>query len=316
MNLSDLSNAYIKRFGTPHVASDIPKIEVLPTDLIDLDSRVLGIGGFPRGRLVELFGRESGGKSSLAQHLVGQTQRDGGICAWMDIEGCWDNEWAERLGVDPSSLIFPGGDFAEDYLDQIRYLVSELDLIVVDSLAALNPKIISQREEGKEPRIAGRALMMSQFCVDLVDGTKATPKLRDTKCCVVFINQIRERVGVVYGEPEDTPGGRALKHNASLRMDIRRIGIEKDENRQKVRVKVVKSKVGPPLREWTGYLSWDGKFIEHAGNLLDLAKEKGLVEMKGAGWIWILGTEDKVQGAENFRKYCEENSEFYKKVLN
>ena len=196
VSVSDFLKTYEKRFGSgARLASEVPDVEALPTGFPVLDDYVLGVGGFPRGRIVELFGAVSGGKSSLAQVLVGQTQKNGGIVVWLDAEGAWDNEWAKKMGVDVDKLVLPDFDFAEDAFAKALHCVSSgVDLVVIDSLAALQPKVWMEESDGgdgKERRIGMSAKVVGQCCRDAVAGSKNRAPLKHTPLCIVLVNQIR-----------------------------------------------------------------------------------------------------------------------------
>lgn len=314
-SVQKILTAYKKKFGDLRTANDIGAVEALPTGFHDLDEDVLSIGGLPRGRIVELFGPESSGKSALCQAIVAKTQKDGGICAWVDAEGAFDIEWAEKFGVDLENLLFPEGDFGEQVLHKVEGLIAFVDLIVIDSLAEIMPEVLYKKNLDESTRLAARAALNREFIGDLVAGTDHNPRLKDTGCCIVFINQLRDKFGVVYGDKQDTPGGWAVRHNASVRLEVRRIKVDKEDEKQRVRLRCKKSKVGPPFRECELWLQWSGSFDEDEKSLLDLAVRKGLVEVtERGGWISSSHFTERIQGVKQFVEYCEANPEFQKMV--
>jgi len=255
----------------------------------------------------------------LAQVLVGQTQKNGGTAVWFDAEGAFDKDWAEKMGVDVDKLVLPDFDFAEDAFAKALYCVQEgIDLIVIDSLAALQPKVWmeeSDKGDGKDRRIGMSAKVVGQFCRDVVAGSKERPPLKETPTGVILINQLRDRFNVMFGDPTTTPGGWAPKFYASLRLEVKRVGIEKKDGkpyRQKIRIAVKKSKISPPFRECDLWLHWDGKFVDDGQGAMLIAKEKELILVAGAGWITWLPTGEKVQGAEALGRYLKESGEMSK----
>ncbi len=281
-------------------AMDIPSIS---TSSISLDI-ALGCGGIPRGRVVEIYGPESSGKTTLALHLVANAQKGGGMAAYIDAEHALDPVYASKLGVDVDELIVSQPDWGEQALDIVEQLIqaNSLDMIVVDSVAALVPKSEIEGEMG-DSFVGLHARLMSQAM------RKLTAILGRSQTCLIFINQIREKIGVMFGNPETTTGGRALKFYSSIRLDIRRIAGLKDGDTpigNRTRVKVVKNKCAPPFRQAEFDILY-GHGISYEGDLLDLAVNHRLVEKSGA-WYSFQG-ERIGQGRENARKYLIENRE-------
>ncbi|MBQ7034082.1 MAG: recombinase RecA [Clostridia bacterium] len=278
-------------------------IEAIPTGSLALDL-ALGIGGVPRGRIVEIYGPESSGKTTVALHIIAEAQKRGGEVAFVDAEHALDPQYAKNLGVDVDELIVAQPDTGEQALEIAEALVRSgaLDVLVVDSVAALVPKAEIDGEMG-EAHVGLQARLMSQAL------RKLAGVVNKSNTTAIFINQLREKVGVMYGSPEVTTGGRALKFYASVRMDVRRVeGIKVDGNivGNRTRIKVVKNKVAPPFREAECDIMY-GKGISRSGNILDLAVEYGLVDKSGA---WYSYDGQRIgQGRENAKKFLEENPE-------
>ena len=276
-------------------------IEAIPTGALSLDI-ALGIGGIPRGRIIEVFGPESSGKTTLAVHMIAEAQKRGGEAAFIDAEHALDPVYAKHLGVDIDNLIVSQPDTGEQALEIAEALVRSgaIDIIVVDSVAALVPKAEIDGDMG-DAHVGLQARLMSQAL------RKLTGVINKSNCCIVFINQLREKVGVLFGNPETTPGGRALKFYASVRLDIRRIENIKQDGQaigSRVRVKIVKNKVAPPFREAEFDIIY-GKGISKSGNILDLAVNLDIVDKSGA---WFAYNGEKIgQGRENAKKYLEQN---------
>ena len=278
-------------------------IQTVPTGALALDI-ALGVGGLPRGRVVEIYGPESSGKSTLAMHVVAEAQRNGGVCAYIDAEHAMDPVYARAIGVDIDQLLISQPDTGEQALEIADMLVRSgaLDVVVIDSVAALTPKAEIEGEMG-DSHVGLQARLMSQAL------RKLTANLNKTNTIAVFINQLREKIGVMFGSPETTPGGRALKFYSSVRLDIRRIESIKDGAEvvgNRTRVKVVKNKVAPPFRQAEFDIMY-GKGISREGSLLDIAVDLGLVKKSGA-WFTYDG-EQMGQGRENAKNFLTENPE-------
>jgi recombination protein RecA len=278
-------------------------IEAVPTGALPLDL-ALGVGGLPRGRVVEIFGPESSGKSTLAMHVVAEAQRNGGICAYIDAEHAMDPVYAKAIGVDIDQLLISQPDTGEQALEIADMLIRSgaLDVVVIDSVAALTPRAEIEGDMG-DTHVGLQARLMSQAL------RKLTANLNKSKTICVFINQLREKIGVMFGSPETTPGGRALKFYSSVRLDIRRIESIKDGAEvvgSRTRVKVVKNKVAPPFRQAEFDIMY-GKGISREGALLDLAVEMGIAKKSGA-WFTYEG-EQLGQGRENAKSFLSDHPE-------
>ena len=286
----------------------IQPIEAIPTGAISIDF-ALGVGGVPRGRVVEIFGPESSGKTTLALQVIAEGQKLGGMAAFVDAEHALDAAYAQKLGVDIENLLVSQPDNGEQALEIVEVLIRSggVDVVVVDSVAALVPKADIEGEMG-EAQMGLQARLMSQAL------RKLTGVVSKSKTCLIFINQLREKIGVMFGNPETTTGGRALKFYASVRLDIRRIASIKDGDTViggRTRVKVVKNKVAPPFREAEFDVMY-GEGISRTGDLLDLAVEKRIVEKSGAWFAY--GGERLGQGRENAKQFLKENPEVYKTI--
>ncbi len=303
-----------KQFGKGSImrlgddANSRQPIEVIPTGSLSVDS-ALGIGGFPRGRVVEVYGPESSGKTTLTIHVIAEAQRRGGLAAFIDAEHAFDPTYAANLGVDIDNLIISQPDSGEQALEIAETLVRSgaIDVIVVDSVAALVPKSELEGDMG-DPQMGMQARLMSQAL------RKLTAILSKSKTSMVFINQIRQKIGVMFGNPETTTGGNALKFYSSVRIDIRRIGAIKDSGDNvgnRVRVKVVKNKLAPPFREAEVDMVF-GEGISREGDLVDLGVAHNLIQKAGA---WFSYGEERIgQGKENAKKFMRENPETAYKI--
>jgi recombination protein RecA len=276
-------------------------IEAIPTGALALDL-ALGIGGLPRGRIVEIFGPESSGKSTLATHVVAEAQRNGGVCAYIDAEHAMDPVYAAAIGVNVDELLISQPDTGEQALEIADMLIRSgaLDVLVIDSVAALVPRAEIEGEMG-DTHMGLQARLMSQAL------RKLTGNLNKSRTIAVFINQLREKIGVMFGSPETTPGGRALKFYSSVRLDIRRIESIKDGPEvvgNRVRVKVVKNKTAPPFKQAEFDIMY-GQGISREGSLLDVGVEMGIIKKSGA-WFTYEG-EQLGQGRENVKKFLADN---------
>ncbi|HVX94081.1 MAG TPA: recombinase RecA [Polyangia bacterium] len=298
-------SAIEKQFGKgaimPLAGGEVAEIAVVPTGSVGLDL-ALGVGGLPRGRVIEIYGPESSGKTTLTLHAIAQAQRAGGVCAFIDAEHALDVNYARKLGVRTEDLLVSQPDFGEQALEIADKLVGTgaIDLIVVDSVAALVPKAEIEGEMG-DAHMGLQARLMSQALRKL---TAATAR---NNTAVIFINQLRQKIGVVYGNPETTTGGNALKFYASVRLDIRKTGVVKNGDLAmgtKTRVKVVKNKMAPPFREAEFEILY-GTGVNWAGEIVDLGSEAGLLEKSGA--YYSFGGERIAQGRDNACAYMVEN---------
>jgi recombination protein RecA len=278
-------------------------IEAIPTGALPLDL-ALGVGGLPRGRVVEIYGPESSGKSTLAMHVVAEAQRNGGICAYVDAEHAMDPAYAKAIGVDIDQLLISQPDTGEQALEIVDMLIRSgaLDVVVIDSVAALTPRAEIEGDMG-DSHMGLQARLMSQAL------RKLTANLNKSNTVCIFINQLREKIGVMFGSPETTPGGRALKFYSSVRLDIRRIESIKDGTEvvgSRTRVKVVKNKVAPPFRQAEFDIMY-GHGISREGALLDLAVEMAIAKKSGA-WFTYEG-EQMGQGRENAKNFLRDHPE-------
>jgi recombination protein RecA len=285
-----------------------PEVQVVPTGSLGLDI-ALGVGGLPRGRVVEIYGPESSGKTTLALHVVAQAQRGGGICAFVDAEHALDVGYARKLGVRTDDLLVSQPDCGEQALEITEMLVRSgaVDVVVIDSVAALTPRAELEGEMG-DSHVGLQARLMSQAL------RKLTGTISKSNTLVIFINQIRMKIGVMFGNPETTTGGNALKFYASCRLDIRRVGALKDGEQvvgNRTRVKVVKNKMAPPFREVEFDILY-GEGISREGDLVDLGAECGAVEKSGA-WFGFEG--DRIgQGRENAKQYLRDHPEVARRI--
>ena len=302
--LSQIERAFgkgsVMKLGQKDIAVDI---EAVSTGSLGLDI-ALGIGGLPRGRVVEIYGPESSGKTTLALHTVAEAQKAGGICAFVDAEHALDPSYAEKLGVNVDDLLISQPDTGEQALEITDTLVRSgaLDVLVIDSVAALVPRAELEGEMG-DIHVGLQARLMSQAL------RKLTSSIAKSRCMVIFINQIRMKIGVMFGNPETTSGGNALKFYASVRLDIRRIGAIKDRDEvvgSQTRVKVVKNKVAPPFKLVEFDIMY-GEGISKRGELIDLGVKAGVVEKSGS---WYSYSDQRIgQGRENAKKFLKDNPE-------
>jgi recombination protein RecA len=300
-----------KQFGRGAImrlgdASAKMAVETIPTGSISLDL-ALGVGGIPRGRVIEIFGPESAGKSTLAQHIVAEAQRMGGMAAYVDVEHALDPSFAEAIGIDVEDLLISQPDTGEQALEITEALVrsNAVDVVVVDSVAALVPRAEIEGEMG-DSHVGLQARLMSQAL------RKLTGAISKSRCSVIFINQLREKVGVMFGNPEVTPGGRALKFYSSVRIDLRRMETLKQGTNivgSRVKAKIVKNKVAPPFRVAEFDIMFTGRAhgISREGDLLDLAVEMSIVRKTGA--FFSFGEIRIGQGRENAKEYLSQNPE-------
>ena len=285
-------------------------IETVPTGALALDL-ALGVGGLPRGRVVEIYGPEGSGKTTLATHVVAEAQRNGGVCAYIDAEHAMDPTYARAIGVDVDELLISQPDTGEQALEIVDMLVRSgaLDVIVIDSVAALTPRAEIEGEMG-DHHVGLQARLMSQAL------RKITGNIKRSNTTVIFINQIRMKIGVMFGNPETTSGGNALKFYSSVRLDIRRIGTVKDGDEvagNETRVKVVKNKVAPPFRQAEFQILY-GKGINKAGELLDIGAEHKIVEKAGA---WYSYEGEKIgQGKTNAGEFLKQNQKIMQEIEN
>jgi recombination protein RecA len=287
----------IMRLGTDSKV----RVEAIPTGAINLDAAI-GIGGIPRGRVTEIYGPESSGKTTLCLHVVANAQRAGGVAAFIDAEHALDTEYAKKLGVDIENLLISQPDTGEQALEICEILVRSgaVDVIVIDSVAALVPKAEIEGDMG-DSHVGLQARLMSQAL------RKLTGAIARSRASVIFINQLREKIGVMFGNPETTTGGKALKFYASLRLDIRRIGPVKEKEDvigSHVRVKVVKNKVAPPFKQAEFDIMY-AEGISHTSLLVDIGAESGIIEKSGAWYSY--GTQRIGQGRENAKMFLKDN---------
>jgi len=295
----------IMRLGSRDAVSNAG---IIPTGSLSLDA-ALGVGGMPRGRVVEIFGPESSGKTTLALHVISEAQKSGGMAAFVDAEHALDAAYARKLGVDVDNLLVSQPDSGEQALEIAEMLVRSgaLDVCVIDSVAALVPKAELEGEMG-DSHMGLQARLMSQAL------RKLTGIVSKSKTCLVFINQIREKIGVMFGNPETTTGGRALKFYASVRVDVRRVASIKDGDEvtgSRTKAKVVKNKVAPPFREAEFDIMY-GTGISKEGDMIDLGVDKGVIEKSGA-WFAYKG-ERMGQGRENVKQFLKDNSDICRKI--
>lgn len=301
--ISQVERAYGKGSIMRFTDNEVVPVEVIPTGALSLDI-ALGVGGIPRGRIVEVFGHEGTGKTTLALHIVSEAQKLGGIAAFIDVEHALDTSYARNIGVNLENLLISQPDAGEQALEIVETLIRSgaIDVVVVDSVAALTPQAEVEGEMGDAhvgllPRLMSKALR------------KLSGVTNKSKTCVIFTNQIRQKIGIMFGNPDTTPGGLALKFHASVRLEIRRAQQIKegtDVLGNRVLIKVVKNKVAPPFKEAEFDVTF-GKGISKEGNLLDIAVEAGMVEKRGS---WFSYNNERIgQGRNSAKTYLEENPE-------
>jgi recombination protein RecA len=303
----DYGKGAIMRLGSRDV---LVPVSVIPTGALSIDA-ALGVGGVPRGRVIEIYGPESGGKTTLTLHIIAEAQKMGGQAAFIDAEHALDPVYARKLGVDVDNLLVSQPDNGEQALEIAQKLIQSgaVDVIVVDSVAALVPRAELEGDMG-DPQMGLQARLMSQAL------RKLTAIVSKSRTCLIFINQIREKIGVMFGNPETTTGGRALKFYSSIRLDIRRIQSIKEGDRvigSRTRAKVVKNKVAAPFREAEFDILY-GEGISREGDLIDLGVDKGVLEKSGT-WI-SFGGERLGQGRENARVFLKEHADICGKIEN
>ena len=311
----DMALAQIeKQFGKGSIMrlgdrTDTAGIQVISTGCISFDA-ALGICGFPRGRVIEIYGPESGGKTTIALHAIAQAQKNGGSAAFIDAEHAMDAQYAQKLGVNTDDLLVSQPDSGEQALEIAEVLVrsSAIDILVVDSVAALVPKAELEGDMGASlPGLQAR--LMSQAL------RKLTAIVSKSNTCMIFINQIREKIGIAFGNPETTTGGRALKFYSSIRVEIRRSTPIKDGDKiigNRTKVKIVKNKLAPPFREAEFDIIYN-QGISYEGDLLDQAVEKGLINKSGS-WFSLKGGERIGQGRDNAKQFLREHAEIAKEI--
>jgi recombination protein RecA len=303
----DHGKGAIMRLGSRDI---LVPVNVIPSGCLSIDA-ALGVGGFPRGRVIEIYGPESGGKTTMTLHVIAEAQKLGGQAAFIDAEHALDPGYARKLGVDVDNLLVSQPDNGEQALEIAETLIRSggVDIVVVDSVAALVPKAELEGDMG-DPQMGLQARLMSQAL------RKLTGIVSKSRTCLIFINQIREKIGVMFGNPETTTGGRALKFYASMRVDIRRIQAIKEGDKvvgSRTRAKVVKNKVAAPFREAEFDIVY-GEGISREGDLIDLGVDKGLIEKSGT-WL-SFGGERMGQGRENARIFLKENKDIRDKLEN
>ena len=295
----DFGKGSIMRMGD----EQIEQVEVIPTGSVALDT-ALGVGGYPRGRIIEIYGPESSGKTTLAIHAIAEAQKQGGIAAFIDAEHAFDRFYAEKLGVDVDNLWISQPDNGEQALEIADQLIrsSAIDILVVDSVAALTPKKEIEGDMG-DSAVGLQARLMSQAL------RKLTSTIAKTNTCCIFINQLREKIGIMFGNPETTTGGNALKFYSSVRLDIRRVTSIKDGDQvigNQVRVKIVKNKVAPPFRK-AEFESTFGEGISKIGEIVDLGVQYGIIQKSGS-WFSYNGTK-LAQGRDATKAMIKDNPE-------
>ncbi|MEN7549643.1 recombinase RecA [Rapidithrix thailandica] len=309
ITISKLEKSYGKGTIMKLTDDNVVDVPCISTGSLSLDL-ALGIGGFPRGRIIEVYGPESSGKTTLAMHAIAEAQKQGGMAAFIDAEHAFDRVYAEKLGIDLDNLLISQPDHGEQALEIAEHLVRSgaLDIIVIDSVAALVPKAELEGEMG-DSKMGLQARLMSQAL------RKLTGAINKTNCCCIFINQLREKIGVMFGNPETTTGGNALKYYASVRLDIRRIGAIKESadniTGNRTRVKVQKNKVAPPFKQVEFDILY-GEGISRAGEVLDMAVDQEIVKKSGS---WFSYKSTKLgQGRETVKELIKDNPELMEEL--
>lgn len=297
-----------KQFGKGSIMrlndENVISVEAIPTGCLSFDAAI-GIGGFPKGRIVEIFGPESSGKTTICLHVIANAQKSGGLVAFVDTEHALDIKYAQRLGVDLNNLLLSQPEFGEQALEIVETLVRSgaIDVVVVDSVAALTPRVEIEGDMG-DAQMGSQARLMSQAM------RKLNAAIGKSNTLVIFTNQLRNKIGVVYGNPETTTGGNALKFYASVRIDVRKKDVIKDGPEivgNRVRVKILKNKVAPPFREAEFDILYN-EGISKVGDMLDIALENGIINRSGS---WMTYKEERVQGRDGFRKLLQENTALF-----
>lgn len=300
----DFGRGSVMRMGDEQVED----VEVIPTGSLALNA-ALGVGGYPKGRIIEIYGPESSGKTTLAIHAIAEAQKEGGIAAFIDAEHAFDRFYAKKLGVNVDELLISQPDNGEQALEIADQLIrsSAIDIIVIDSVAALTPKAEIEGDMG-DNKVGLQARLMSQAL------RKLTSTISKTKTTCIFINQLREKIGIMFGNPETTTGGNALKFYASVRLDIRRVTTLKDGDTpigNQVRVKIVKNKVAPPFRKAEFEITF-GEGISHVGEIVDLGVELGIIKKSGS---WFSYGETRLgQGRDAVKKIIKDNPELSEEI--
>jgi recombination protein RecA len=310
LTLDKLEKTYGKGAIMKMGDAPVENVEVIPTGSLGIDI-ALGIGGLPKGRVIEIYGPESSGKTTLTLHAIAEVQKAGGIAAFIDAEHAFDRSYAEKLGIDTENLLISQPDNGEQALEIAENLIRSgaIDIIVIDSVAALTPKSEIEGEMG-DSKMGLQARLMSQAL------RKLTGTINKTGCCCIFINQLREKIGVMFGNPETTTGGNALKFYASVRIDIRRIGQIKDGDQvigNRTRVKIVKNKVAPPFRQVEFDILY-GEGISKVGEIIDLGVEHNIIKKSGS---WFSYADTKLgQGRDSVKSLFNDNPDLMEEIEN